>query len=361
MPSQREVRWSQLKIGLIVLVASIVLVTLLFLMTSSAGIGIFSPKLTITAYFENSAGLKEGAAVNLQGVTIGTVKTITVVNTPERKLTPVRVVMKINEAHASDLKKDSKAGLTTIGVLGDTVVDINSQFAVGPPLQDGDELKTLEAPSLTDVVKASQGTIESLNVILAKMNVIVDTMQTGKGSIGQLINNPDLYNKANATVDELHTLASNLNQGKGTIGKLVKDDELYNRLNSVVARLDNIANELGNGKGSAGKLLKDEALYNNLNSTVAHANAILADADAGKGGLGLMLKDPKFRQELSGTLDQVNTLVSGINQGKGTIGKLTTDESAYNNANKLLTESTNLVTAIRQDPKKYLSIRLKIF
>jgi phospholipid/cholesterol/gamma-HCH transport system substrate-binding protein len=284
MPSQQEVRWSQLKVGLIVLVASVVLVTLLFLMTSSAGLGIFSHKLTITTYFENSAGLKPGAAVNLQGVTIGTVKTVTVVATPDRKLTPVRVVMKLNDRYADELKKDSKASLTTIGVLGDTVVDINSQFAVGPPLRDGDELKTLETPSLTDVVKASQGTIESLNVILAKMNTIVDNLQTGKGSIGQLINNPDLYN-----------------------------------------------------------------------------NSLMAEADAGKGGLGLLVKDPKFRQQLDNTVTQVNQLVSGINQGRGTLGKLATEDTLHTNMNNLLTNSSDLVTAVRQNPKKYLTIHLKIF
>ena len=361
MPSQQEVRWSQLKVGLIVLVATIILVTLLFLMTSSAGIGVFSHKLTITSYFENSAGLKEGSPVNLQGVTIGTVKSVAVVTSPDRKLTPVRVVMKINEKSAGDLKKDSKAALTTIGVLGDTVVDINSQYAVGPPLQDGDELKTLETPSLTDVVKAGQGTIESLNVILAKMNAIVDNLQSGKGSIGQLISNPDLYNKTIGTVDELHKLTVNLNSGQGTIGKLMKDDELYNRFNATAGKLQNIADELDAGKGTAGKLLKDDTLYKNLNSTLAHANSLLADADAGKGGLGLMLKDPKFRSDLSDTLSQVNALVKGINEGHGTLGKLATDDAAYTNLNRLLTESTNLVTAIRQNPKKYLVIHLKIF
>lgn len=361
MPNQQEVRWSQLKVGLIVLMASVILVTLLFLMTSSAGLGIFSHKLTITTYFENSAGLKPGAAVNLQGVTIGTVKTVTVVSTPERKLTPVRVVMKLNEKYADELHKDSKASLTTIGVLGDTVIDINSQFAVGPPLQDGDELKTLETPSLTDVVKASQGTIESLNVILAKMNTIVDNLQSGKGSIGQLINNPDLYNKLNGTVDELHKLTVNLNQGKGTIGKLVNDDTLYTRLNETTAKLQNIATELDNGKGTAGKLLKDPQLYDNLNSTLKHANSLMADADAGKGGLGLLLKDPKFRQQLDDTVTQVNQLVTGINQGRGTLGKLATEDTLHTNMNRLLTNSSDLVTAIRQNPKKYLTIHLKIF
>jgi phospholipid/cholesterol/gamma-HCH transport system substrate-binding protein len=361
MPSQQEVKWSQLKVGVIVLVASVILVTLLFLMTSSAGLGVLSHKLTVTTYFENSAGLKVGAAVNLQGVTIGTVKSVTVVNSPEHKLTPVKVVMKLNEKFQEELRKDSKASLTTVGVLGDTVVDINSQFAVGPPLQDGDEIKTTETPSLTDVVKAGQGTIESLNVILAKMNVIVDNLQSGKGSIGQLINSPDLYDKANRTVEELLKLEKGLNEGRGSIGKLMTDDTMYNRLNDAAGKLEGIADALNDGKGTAGKLLKDDSLYNNLNSTMSHANHIMADADEGKGGLGLMLKDPKFRQQLSDTITQVNELVTGINQGRGTLGKLATDETFYTNTNKLLMESTNLVTAIRQDPKKYLTIHMKIF
>jgi phospholipid/cholesterol/gamma-HCH transport system substrate-binding protein len=361
MPSQQEVRWSQLKVGVIVLISTVILVALLFLMTSSSGLGILTHKLTVTTYFENSAGLKTGAAVNLEGVTIGTVKTVTIDNAPERKLTPVKVVMKLDDKYGAELKKDSKASLSTVGVLGDTVVDINSQFAVGPRLQDGDVLKTTETPSLSDVVKASQGTIESLNVILAKMNVIVDNIQSGKGSIGQLINSPDLANKVNKTVDELQTLAKNLNAGRGSIGKLLTDDSWYNRLNDTTAKLDNIIGNLDSGKGTAGMLLKDDSLYKNLNSTVAHANSLLADADAGKGGLGLMLKDPKFRQDLSGTLTQVNTLITGINEGRGTLGKLATDDSVHTNINKLLVASTDLVTTIRSDPKKYLTIHLKIF
>src|SRR5271156_1886868 len=361
MPSQHEVRWSQLKVGVIVLISTVILVALLFLMTSSSGLGILTYKLTVVTYFENSAGLKTGAAVNLEGVTIGTVKTVTIDSSPERKLTPVKVVMKLDDKYGAELKKDSKASLSTVGVLGDTVVDINSQFAVGPRLQDGDELKTLETPSLSDVVKASQGTIESLNVILAKVNVIVDNVETGKGTIGQLINNPDLLNKANNAIDQLTTLERNINAGKGSIGKLVTDDSLYNRLNDTAAKLDNIIGNLDTGKGSAGMFLKDDALYKNLNSTVAHANSLLADADAGKGGVGLMLKDPKFRQDLSSTLTQVNALITGINQGRGTIGKLVTDDSVHTNLNKLLTSSSDLVTAIRQDPKKYLTIHLKIF
>jgi phospholipid/cholesterol/gamma-HCH transport system substrate-binding protein len=70
MPSQQEVRWSQLKVGVIVLVSTVILVALLFLMTSSSGLGILTHKLTVMTFFENSAGLKTGAAVILVGATM---------------------------------------------------------------------------------------------------------------------------------------------------------------------------------------------------------------------------------------------------------------------------------------------------
>jgi len=362
MPSQQEVRWSQLKVGVIVLVSVVILTTLLFLMTSSSGMGMFTRKLTVTTYFENSAGLKEGAAVNLEGVTIGTVKTITVVTSPERKLTPVQVVMKLDSKYQSSLRNDSTAALTTVGVLGDTVVDINSQVATGPPLRDGDELKTLETPSLQDVVKASQGTIESLNVILAKLNTVVDNLESGKGSFGQLLTNPDLYNKFSAAADQVETMTVKLNSNTNSVGKFLNDDaQMYNRLNDALNKVDSIVSDLQSGKGTAGKVLKDEAMYNSLNQAIAHLNSILSDADAGKGSVGMLIKDPTFAKKLNDTITQADDLVTGINQGKGTLGKLATDDTAYTNVNRLLTESTKLVTTIRQDPKKYLTIHMKIF
>jgi phospholipid/cholesterol/gamma-HCH transport system substrate-binding protein len=361
MPSQQEVKWSQLKVGLIVLIAVALLSTLLFLMTSASGMGLFSKKLTVTTYFENSAGLKTGAPVNLEGVTIGEVKRVRISTDPKRKLTPVYVEMKLDPKFAASLYADSTASLSTVGVLGDTVIDINSQVATGPLLKDGDEMKTLETPNLTDVVKASQGTVESLNVILAKMNRIVDNIQSGQGSVGKLINDPVLYDKATKTVDEMHTLAVNLNSGKGSVGKLMNDDQLYDRLNDAAGKLDTIATNLSAGKGSAGKLLNDDKLYDNLNSTLGHANSVLAAADSGKGSIGMLLNDPTFANKLNDTVTKLDLLLSNVNEGKGTLGKLATDDAAYANLNTLLTSSNDLVAAIRTDPKKYLTIHMKIF
>jgi len=361
MPSQQEVKWSQLKVGLIVLVSVALLTTLLFLMTSASGMSLFSRKIYTYSYFENSAGIKVGAPVELEGVTIGEVTGITVTTDPAHKLTPVRVDMRVDPRYRTSLHTDSLTSLSTVGVLGDTVVDIDSKTAVGPELQDHTELKTTEVPNLTDVIKASEGTVESLNVILAKMNRIVDNIETGQGSIGRLINDPTLYNQAAATVNQLNQVAAGLNSGKGTAGKLLTDDRLYTKLDDAVAHLDSIAASLDAGKGTAGKLLKDETLYDNLNRSVAHANSMLAEADAGHGALGLLTHDQAFANKLNDAVGRLDTLLANVNAGKGTLGKLATDDSAYNNLDKLLVSSNDLVVAVRQDPKKYLTIHMRIF
>jgi phospholipid/cholesterol/gamma-HCH transport system substrate-binding protein len=358
VPSQQEVQWSQLKVGVLVIVALAALTALVFLMSGTTG-GIFTGKITLRSYFENSAGLKVGAPVNLEGVTIGTVTTVKIV--PARKLTPVEVTMKIGSKFREAVHTDSTSSLETIGVLGDTVVDINSKAATGPPVQNNGELKTNETPNLSDVIKSSQGTIEQLNTILAKVDHLADSLNSTKGSIGELINNPDLYNKAVATLNELSQLVDTVANGKGSIGKLVADDTLYNHINDTVAKLDKMATSLDEGKGTIGKLLKDETLANNLNESVSNANKLLADINAGKGGLGMIAKDPQFAAKLRDTVDKLDSVLNRVDSGEGTVGQLVRNPSLYNNLDQSLTETRGLIAAIRENPKKYLTFHVKIF
>ena len=361
MPSQQEVKWSQLKVGVIVVISLVLLTILVFLMSSASGMSPFTKKMTAFTYFPNSNGLKVGAPVNLEGVTIGEVKKVGVITDPLRKLTPIMVEMKINPKFRSSLHTDTLASQSTVGVLGDTIIDLNSVVAVGPEFQDGQEFHTAEEPSIADVVKSSKGTIESVNMILAKMDTIVDGLQKGEGSAGALLKDRALYNNLNETLNTLRLLTVNLNNGRGSAGKLLTDDTLYNHLNATANRVDAMISSLQSGKGSAGKLLGDDALYNNLNSTLAHANSLLAQADEGKGALGMLVKDPVFAQKLNDTVTNLDSLLAGVNGGKGTLGQLATNEETAKNLNKLLTSSTTLVETIRADPKKYLTIHMKIF
>lgn len=340
------------------IIAIAVLTALIFLMTNNAG-GVWSGRMTLRSYFENSAGLKVGAPVNLQGVTIGNVKAIHVDSS--RGLTPVEVIMRVNKEKAKDIHTDSKSSLETAGVLGDTMVDIDSRRATGPPAPDNAELPTTETPNLQDVIQASQGTIEQLNTILAKVDKIADALSTDKGSIGALINDKTVYNKALATLNELSALVDQVSSGQGSIGKLIKDETLYDNLKSATKGLNDIVASVNSGKGSAGKLLKDESLYNNLNASTKNLNEILDRINRGEGGLGMLSKDQEFAHKLNDTVTKLDSILGTVDSGQGTIGALLKDRKLYDHVDQLMQDSSDLVKAIRKDPKKYLTFHVKVF
>ena len=368
MPSQQQVKWSQLRVGITVLVASVTLAVLIFVMSGT--VSPFSHKIVLHAYFENAAGLVKGAPVRLHGVDIGNVSAINITEAPNRRATPVEVVIKISAHHQKELFKargsngtGSKATLATAGVLGATFVDIDSAHVAGDiqPVQDGDELSTTETPALQDVLKSSQGTIDKLNVILDRTDKIVGAIQEGKGSVGKIINDPELYNRANQTVAQLQLLANQITEGKGSIGKLLYSDDLYDKINDSVTKLNQIVADVNGGKGNLGKLLKDEELYKNLNQTTAKLNNLMADIDAGRGTLGKIAKDQQYAEKIDRITSNLDQLSARLANGEGSVGLLLKDPSLYNNADQMLVETRNLVKALRENPKRYLTIHFKVF
>ena len=358
MPSRKEIQWSQLRVGALVLAAMAVMVLLILLMSSASG-GVFSHKLTLRTYFDNAAGLKKGAPVTLEGVTVGNVISISVVSA--RYPTPVEVTLRIGEAYISDIHVNSTTSIAQAGVLGDSYVDINSAHASGPAPADNAELKSIQAPSIQTVISSSQASIEEIQKLMRNANTLMDSLNSKRGTLGGLINDPAFYAKINRTLDNLQKITASISEGQGTIGKLVNDDTLYTHANSVVDKLDQVATGLNEGKGTAGKLLKDETLYNNLNSTITNANQLLAEVNAGKGALGKLSKDPAFAQKLDDTVTRLDNILTSVDEGKGTLGQLLQNRSLYDHTDQTMDQAEQLVKSIRDDPKKYLVIRLKVF
>jgi len=338
--------------------AMAVLVGLILLMSGSSG-GLFARKLVLRSYFENAAGLKDGAPVTLEGVTIGNVIHVRVVS--ERNPTPVEVSMRVGHEYLSGLHTDTTASIAQAGVLGDSFVDLNSAHASGPAPANNAELKSAGSPTIQDVIRTSEGSIKQVSTLMRKVETLVDTLNSKRGVAGSLINDPELARKIVSIATNLDTVTKSIAEGKGSLGKLVNDDTLYTRANSAVDRLDRITTALDEGKGSAGKLLKDDTLYNNLNAAVANTNQLVAEINSGKGAMGKLAKDPAFAQKLDDTVTRLDNILTNVDEGKGSLGQLVQNRSLYDHADQTLDQTQQLVKSIREDPKKYLVIRMKVF
>ena len=357
MPSQKQLKWSQLRVGLTLLFASITLAVLIFVMSGTGGW--FTRKITLRSYFDNAGGLREGAPVRLAGVDIGNVTGIRIVG--DKPTTPVEVTMKVNTKYKFNLRKDSITLLATAGVLGETYVDIDSSTASATEATDGDTLAARNQPDIQDVVRASQGTLQNMDALLKRVDRIVAFIESGQGSIGKVIYSPALYDQLNATVAEFKGLVDDIQKGKGSLGPLFTSDEVYKKANAALDKLNAMVDELQQGNGTAGKLLKDPELYYNANKTVANVRQLTDDINAGKGALGKMAHDQEFAAKLQTTMNNLAGLSERLEKGEGTAGMLFKDPALYNNSNQMLVETRELVKSIRENPKKYLTFHVKVF
>jgi phospholipid/cholesterol/gamma-HCH transport system substrate-binding protein len=339
-----------------VVIASIVLGVLIILMS---GGGLFTSKIIVKSYFPDASGLTPGSPVRLSGVDIGNVKAIQVV--PGRPLDPVEVVMKVNTKYRFFLRKDSVTLLSTAGVLGATYINIDSSHAKDAEAQDGDVLRSEEQKGYEDVVRAANSSLQNMDVLLKRMDRIVAFVESGQGSIGKLIYDPQLYNRVNATVAEFQGLVNDITQGNGSIGKLIENDDLYNKANASIDKINNLIDEVNSGNGTIGKFLKDPSLYNNANQTISNLKQLTDDVNSGKGAIGKLAKDQEFANKLQNTITRLSNLADKLDTGNGSAALFMRDPAVYNNTNKLLTETQDLIKAIRENPKKYLTIHVKVF
>ncbi|HEV2988897.1 MAG TPA: MlaD family protein [Candidatus Angelobacter sp.] len=357
MPSQQQLRWSELRVGITVTVAAVTLGVLVFLLSGTAGL--FTSKITIFAYFDNAEGLKKGGPVDLQGVTIGNVTDVKVV--PNRPDSPVQVVMRVNTKYQFLLRKDSVAKIATAGVLGESFVDVESRGAKLGMIQDGDTLQSAASLGFQEVVRASQSTLENLNILVKRLDGIIASIENGQGTIGGLIKDPALLDKANALLGQMQKIVTDVGNGKGSIGKLLVDEGLYHRVDSALDKVDKMVTDIQAGQGNLGKLLKDESIFKNLQQTSAKANELMDSINAGHGTIGKLARDEELAKKLDAIITNLAELSKKINAPDSTVGKMLNNPSIYNNTDQMLVETRNLVKAIRENPKKYLTIHFRVF
>ena len=358
MPSREEIQWSQLKVGGLVLAALAVLTGLIFLMTGSSG-GIFAHKITLRAYFSGCRRGKRWRSSDARRGHHWQRDTDACRSRSESQSS--RSGHAGGERYRLDLHTDSTASITQAGVLGDSYVNIDSTHAFGPPPLNNAELQSGGAPSIQDVISSSQVSIEEINRLMHKIERLVDTLNTKQGTVGELLNDPELARKVVHVAADLETISANLSAGKGSAGKFLSDESMYNHLNSAAGHLDNVATTLDEGKGSLGKLLKDETFTNNLNSAVTNANQLMAQINSGKGAMGEMIKDPAVAKKLDDTITNLDSLLKGINEGQGTAGQLVKNRALYDHLDQTADQAQQLIKGMREDPKKYLVIQLKVF
>jgi phospholipid/cholesterol/gamma-HCH transport system substrate-binding protein len=357
MAQRKQLSWTELKVGVFVLVALFILAVGVFYVT---GAGILGPKYRVITYLPAVDELSQGAPVKLDGVQVGNVEGIRLTPTPQDRAHSVTLTLRIDKKFQNDIRTDSAASLSTAGLLGDAYLSVTRGFT-GAVVQANGVIPASQAADMKQVVQRGSDLVASLSVVSDQVKEIIGRINDGQGTVGKVINDPALYNHLNATAAKLENVAASIQQGQGTFGKLVSSDELYTKVDSAVGKVDDVLTAVHDQKGTVGKLIYDPSISDSVKSLADKGNGLLTDIHDGKGTLGKLATDDTAYNNLRDASANVRDATAKLNSNQGTAGKFFSDPALYDNMTGLTGDMRLMINDFRQNPKKFLHIKLGIF
>jgi phospholipid/cholesterol/gamma-HCH transport system substrate-binding protein len=361
MAQRKQITWSELRVGLFVLVGLLILAVAIFYVT---GAGFLGPKYRLKTYLPEVSGLATGAPVRLDGVDIGNVEAIRLVprvpGKPPDRMHNIEVIMRLDRKYQNDILTDSTSSLVTEGLLGNRYVTITRGYT-GVPLKEGQVVTGTEEKAIKEVVERSADVLANLKALSDEVQDIIADVRAGKGNLGKLLTDESAYNHLNSILSKGDQIVGNVQSGQGTVGKLFMTDELYTKVDKGLDNVNSILADVRAQKGTIGKLLYDPSLYDQAKAALDNGNTIMGDIRAGKGTLGKLATDETVYNKLRDTSSNLSEATSKLNKTDNTAGKLFNDPQLYDNLVVLSKDMREFIVEFRKNPKKYLTVKLSFF
>ena len=378
-PRGREVR-----VGLVILAAIVVLTAGIFLIGSKNNL--FKHKTRYYTELSSVSGLKKGSPVQIDGVDVGTIEKVVLSQDPKK--TQIRVWIHLDEDYAARLRGPadpnglmknqvaSRARIKTLGLLGDKFIDINSGSPVYPPIPEEGEIPAAQPTNVDALIASGEDVMDNVVEISHSLNRILQRMERGEGLLGQLTSDtPEGRRMQSALVntsESLERIAGTIEHGKGPLPRLLNDRAMANQIAVSLDRFQTLLDQAQHGPGLLPGLINDPASKTEFDETLAslhevarNLQAFSADLQSNDGALlQRLVKDKEYGREVAEQLRQLvknlNEVSAKLDRGDGTAAKLINDPKIYDAVNDIIVgvnQSRVLRWLIRNRQKKGIEKR----
>src|SRR4030043_1215657 len=193
---RKQLRWSKLKVGMVITLALLVLLVAIFF---AGGIEkIFSPKIDLKVLFQDVRGLRKGAPVWIFGTEVGSVREIHL----DRTLGAV-VTISLKKSVQGLIKRDARASILTMGLLGDKYIELSTGSPEAEPIRRGEMIKGALPIEFADIMETAAASIGKVGEFIGKLETFVAKMERGEGTVTKFFTDPSVYNNLNHTIQNL--------------------------------------------------------------------------------------------------------------------------------------------------------------
>ncbi|SIT82724.1 MlaD family protein [Pontibacter indicus] len=259
--------------------------------------------VTLTAIFDDVAGLRTGNNVWFSGVKVGTIKSINLYGDSQ-----VEVVMNIEEKVQQFIRKNASARISSESFIGNKNIVIDGGTQSAAPVEDGDRIAAVSPLNTDDLMEKLQQNNENLVAITGDFKQLTSRLVKGEGTVGALLTDTTMAQDFRNMVDNLQrtsqstvsasrslsAFTNKLNSSDGLANQLVTDKEVFQQLKNSMTQLEEAT-------ASASEITE------NLRTATSQLN----NSD---GAVGVLLNDQQFARQLQSTMQNLETGTKKLDQ-----------------------------------------------
>ena len=252
----------QARLGLVILLALLAGVAFLFVIGSQGNL--FASTFDVRASFNQVAGLKPGAQVLYNGISVGTVQAVQLPAAPGN---PIMVRMAVQEKARPLIREDSRALIQTDGLVGDVIVSLTDGSPSRPQVADNGLIEGVDPFAISEVSDRLFESVARFDSVTIGLYQTLADVRTGQGTLGRFLYDERLYESTVATADAFQATVT---ESQNTLRSFTaRADELVAVAENASRGVDQILAKVNTGNGTVARFLNEDDVYTTFLATAS--------------------------------------------------------------------------------------------
>jgi phospholipid/cholesterol/gamma-HCH transport system substrate-binding protein len=252
---------------------------------------LFKDRFPVYTEFATLGQLEVGAVVRVAGMNAGEVTDITIPSSPAGRF---RVKMELREDLHPLIRTDSVATVQTEGLVGAIFVNVGAGTERVPAVAEYGTIPSREPFTMADLLRQASNTStmvgETIEALRGDIEKAVQQVALTAEDAHALVEDvrPDITaiaREGSRIAADTQAIVANINEGKGTIGKLITDDALYNRAREIADEAQSVMANVRQVSDEARRAVADfrsadgpaQGLLADMRATVSQTREAVAD------------------------------------------------------------------------------------
>ena len=289
-------------VGLFVLIGIVILVAAI--MTLGGQQKKFVKAIHVKAVFDDIGGLQPGNNIWFSGVKIGNVKTIKFFGDSQ-----VEVELSVEEKVAEFIRKNSKATISSDGLIGNKIIVIYGGTTDYPPVEEGDRLEAIMPLDTDEMMETLQENNKNLVDITNDLKVLTGKIASGEGIIGAVMTDSTL-------AINFRTILSNLERASINSNKMIADLNVFSaKLNKKGTLINDLVTDTSIVPDLKATIESLRITSSNTQALSKEFGGITEKLNSKDNSLGMLLNDPEFAKSLKKTMENADSASYNLNKG----------------------------------------------